>query len=505
VLVPFLVFAIGVSHGTQKMNGIAQDVARGSNRLAAARCTFRRLFATGLTALVADAAGFAALSVIDIPAIRDLAIAASLGVAVLVYTNLILLPVLLSYVGVSENVARRRAAAARNAGKLATVLAGLTDRRAATAVLVFAAALGVGATFMGRHLQVGDLDSGAPELRADSRYNRDDAYIAAHYGISTDVFAVMVRTPHDGCGTYETLVEADRLGWALAQVPGVRKVESLADTVRAYTAGSFDGNPKWLTLSGDQRIVDAQVSNAMAWNSEFLTPECVLTPVVAYLADHKASTLMRVAEAAERFAATHDTPSRHFLLAAGNAGVGAATNDVVRDSNSRMFVCVYVAIAALCLLAFRNWRAVLVALLPLLLTSTMAEALMVTLGIGLKLATLPVVALGAGIGVDYALYLVGVQLAHQRAGMPLAEAHRHAVSSVGKMVALVGLILAAGVTTWAASPIKFQADMGLLLAFMFIWNMLASLTLVPALSHFLLRRVGAPDPGNFAPARGGSA
>ena len=109
ILVPFLVFAIGVSHGAQKMNGIMSDIARGAHRLVAARYTFRRLFLAGLTALLADAVGFGVLMVIDIPVIKDLALTASLGVAVLIFTNLILLPVLLSYVGVSD--ARRGASA----------------------------------------------------------------------------------------------------------------------------------------------------------------------------------------------------------------------------------------------------------------------------------------------------------------------------------------------------------------------------------------------------------
>ena len=101
ILVPFLVFAIGVSHGAQKMNGIMQDIGRGTHKLVAARYTFRRLFLAGLTALLADAVGFAVLMVIDIPVIRDLALTASIGVAVLIFTNLLLLPVLLSYTGVS--------------------------------------------------------------------------------------------------------------------------------------------------------------------------------------------------------------------------------------------------------------------------------------------------------------------------------------------------------------------------------------------------------------------
>jgi predicted RND superfamily exporter protein len=89
--------------------------------------------------------------------------------------------------------------------------------------------------------------------------------------------------------------------------------------------------------------------------------------------------------------------------------------------------------------------------------------------------------------VDYALYLISVQLTLQRRGASLEEAYAGALRFTGKVVALVGLTLATGVLTWVFSPIKFQADMGILLTFMFLWNMLGVLVLTPALSYFLLR------------------
>jgi predicted RND superfamily exporter protein len=123
----------------------------------------------------------------------------------------------------------------------------------------------------------------------------------------------------------------------------------------------------------------------------------------------------------------------------------------------------------------------------------LAEALMVGLGMGVKVATLPVIALGVGIGVDYALYILSVMLGQLREGRSLAESYRVALHFTGRVVLLTGLTLAIGVATWVASPIKFQADMGLLLAFMFLWNMLGALILLPALSHWLLRPlVAAP-------------
>ncbi len=495
MLVPFLVFAIGVSHGAQKMNGIMQDVGRGIHQLVAARYTFRRLFLAGLTALLADAVGFAVLMLIDIPVIQDLAVTASLGVAVLIFTNLVLLPVLLSYCGVSRKAAARslreedEELRGKGLGALWSFLDRFTERRWATGAVVVAGLLAVGGFMVSTQLKIGDLDPGAPELRPDSRYNRDNAYITANYSLSSDQFAVMIKTPSEGCLKHETLVEADRLGWLLQQQPGVQTTVSLANAVRQITAGSYEGNPKWLTIARNQNVLNYAAVQASVNNPELFNSDCSMMPVVAYLSDHKAETLDHVVKVADAFAREHSNGERQIMLAAGSAGIEAATNIVVREANRTMLFYVYGAVIVLCFITFRSWRAVVVAVVPLMLTSILCEALMVWLGMGVKVATLPVIALGVGIGVDYALYLLSVQLAQQRAGLPLTAAYKNAVAFTGKVVALVGITLAAGVITWAWSPIKFQADMGILLTFMFVWNMVGALVLIPALSHFLLRKV----------------
>jgi predicted RND superfamily exporter protein len=507
ILVPFLVFAIGVSHGAQKMNGIMQDIGRGTHKLVAARYTFRRLFLAGLTALLADAVGFAVLMVIDIPVIKDLALSASVGVAVLIFTNLVLLPVLLSYTGVSRAAAERSLRAeneetrGQGLGALWSWLDRFTERRWALGAIGVSAALAAAGFAVSTKLQIGDLDAGAPELRADSRYNRDNAYITANYALSSDQFAVIVKTAPEGCLKYRTLVEADRLAWALQQVPGVQTTVFLGNAVRQITAGSNEGSPKWLTIARNQDVLNYGAQQASVNNPDLFNTECSVMPVIAYLSDHRADTLDRVVAAAAQFSAEHGAPDVQFLLAAGSAGIEAATNIVVRKAWLEMLAYVYLAVIALCFITFRSWRAVVVAVVPLMITSVLCEALMVMLGIGVKVATLPVIALGVGIGVDYALYLLSVQLAQQRAGASLKVAYQRAVQFTGKVVALVGVTLAAGVITWAWSPIKFQADMGILLTFMFLWNMIGALVLIPALSHFLLnRRAAAPAVAAAHPA-----
>ena len=280
--------------------------------------------------------------------------------------------------------------------------------------------------------------------------------------------------------------------WELEHVPGVKAVTSFADQTRRVVAATSEGYYKWGTIARDSKTLGYAAGRVIQDNPDSMNPNCSVFPVIAYLADHRADTLARTLKTVEDFAATHNRPDAMFLPAAGSAGIEAVTNIVVQESFYIMHAVLYVAVILLCFITFRSWRAVVVAIVPLAITSILCEAIMVLMGIGVKVATLPVIALGVGVGVDYALYLLSIQLAIQRRGGSLREAYSQSLQFTGKVVALVGATMAAGVVTWAWSPIKFQADMGILLTFMFIWNMLGALVLIPALSHFLLAWPGPP-------------
>lgn len=491
ILVPFMVFAIGMSHGAQKMNGIMQDIGRGTHKLVAARYTFRRLIVAGITALLADAVGFAVLMVIDIKVIQDLAVTASIGVAVLIFTNLVLIPILLSYTGVDAKAAQRslkselidKTDGEHRKHPFWAFLDLFTRPKWARIAIVSATILGVIGFAISLQLKIGDTDPGAPELRPNSRYNIDNAYMVANYAASSDTYVVMVKTPQFHCGHYNTLLEVNALEWQLQQLPGVESTNSLATLAKRSAAGMNEGSLKWYEIPRSQEMLNAIITRAPR---ELFNQNCDLLTIYVSLKDHKADTLDRVVQTFEAFAAKHNNAELRFLSAAGNAGIEAATNIVVKRANVQMLLLVYAAVIVLAFITFRSWRAVICAVLPLMLTSVLCEALMVYLNIGVKVATLPVIALGVGIGVDYALYVLTVTLARLREGMSLSEAYYKALLFTGRVVVLTGVTLGLAVATWAFSPIKFQADMGILLAFMFVWNMLGALILLPALAYFLL-------------------
>ena len=481
VLVPFLIFAIGVSHGVQIINSTGIEAAAGADKTMAARRAFQVLVIPGIIALLSDAIGFLTLLVIDIQVIRDLAVTASIGVATIILTNLVLLPVLLSYLGVGSKAIGRVQVSQKTTGGVWERLSGFANPKIAR-VSILLAAIGFGAgVYYSQGLQVGDLDPGAPEFHPDSRYNRDNHFLTSNYSTSSDLFIVMVTSAPEQCSAYPVMNAMDRYMWAMENIPGVQKAVSMVTYSKQVIKGFNEGNVKWQTLSRNAHVLNSSIVSA----SHLYNSDCSVAPVVLFLDDHKAETLARVVDASLAFADQNNNEQFQFRLATGNAGVEAATNEVISTAQTKMLLWVYGVVCALCLLTFRSVKAVICIVVPLTLTSVLCQALMATLGIGVKVATLPVIALGVGIGVDYGIYIYSRLDGLLKQGLPLQQAYHKTLQITGKAVTFTGITLAIGVGTWIFSPLKFQADMGILLTFMFIWNMVGAIWLLPALVSLL--------------------
>ena len=484
ILVPFLVFAIGISHGVQIINAMAIESIGADNANTAARRAFRSLYIPGMVALVSDGVGFATLLLIEIEVIRELGIAASVGVGVIILTNLVLLPTLMSYIGISKSAVERNRDLNSRPQRLWRGLSGFAHPAVAPISVVIAVVAFAFGIYHGQKVEIGDLDPGAPELHADSRYNMDNDFIIRNYSTSSDVLVVMVSTPPEMCSAYETMEAIDQLEWRMANLSGVQSAVSLVTVAKQVIMGNNEGSLKWQALSRNQDNLNTAISRAP---EGMFNASCSLAPVMIFLNDHKAETLQRVTAEVEAFAEEYNTDNLEFKLAAGNAGIEAATNVVIEKSQIKMLITVYVVVILMCLATFRSIPAVLCIIIPLALTSVLANALMAFMGIGVKVATLPVIALGVGIGVDYGIYIYSRLEAYLRQGLPLQDAYYETLKTTGKAVTFTGFTLAIGVATWIFSDIKFQADMGILLTFMFLWNMFGALWLLPALARFLIR------------------
>jgi len=634
MLTPFLIFAIAVSHGEQMINrfrgeiffgGLEQgsvEQLRARARFAvgpsvAARRSFQALLIPGAVALLSGCIGFATILIIPVRIIFELAVTATIGVALTLLTDLILLPVLLSYTRL-RNLERKRAYRLRQLtqfDKLWTVLAKLSRPVAAAIVIL----LGVGSWFIaerfGSQVMIGDAQKGVAELRPEARYNRDAELISDKFALGVDILNVIAEAAPNACTTsYPVMETLDRFAWNMRNVEGVAQVITLPVAAKIVNGGWNEGNIRWRVLPRDNDTL-RQDTQGFETDSGLLNADCSAMPIMMFLTDHRATTIDRVVDAVKKFRddnhvfAGPDVNLREKLakeggeagkdqlnlrLATGNVGVAAATNEEVRRVDRTMLYLLYAAVFVMCLISFRNPLAALCIVLPLVLVTELGHSLMVELQMGKKVNTLTVLALGVGIGVDYAIYLfarmyeamtfraeytaadiaeasaAAAEAAAESAGIAPEEAHRlfapmydlmtsgaaitaadieHdlekldaemnltdlgspaaaarrkkaaasafaamnaaresalaqsssgdagvnrsltesyfiALKTTGIAIVYTALTLAAGVAMWMFSDLKFQADMGILLTFMFAVNMIAAIVFLPALCRWLLR------------------
>jgi uncharacterized protein len=499
ILVPFLVFAIGVSHAVQMVRAFRMEVFNGLSSLAAAELAFRQILIPGGVALITDTIGFITMLVIKIPIIQELGITASLGVGVIIITNLFLLPILLSYIKLPgsystkadwtkapfaprESVAAKTATADRMWRRLLIV----TKPRVSIIVILVWFAAGIYGYIKSADVSIGDLQSGVPELRQGSRYNVDSAIITERFSIGVDMISVLVEGGPDACVDYDVVSLMDRFEGVISEVPGVQSVISISSAAKVINSGFNEGSLKWRILPRNPQSL-AQAISPIETSTGLLNSNGSVLPILIFLTEHKAETIQGVIAAVKKFRSENVSPKAKFILASGNIGVMAATNEVVAAAQGPILYWVFGTVITLCLITFRSIRATLCIVIPLAIVSFLAYALMAWLEIGLKTSTLPVVALGVGVGVDYGIYLFSKLQNALKRGDYFEDSLYVAYTQTGSAVVFTGLTLAIGVSTWVFSDLKLQADMGLLLGFMFLVNMLGAIILLPAMARWLYR------------------
>ena len=481
ILVPFLVFAIGVSHGVQMVSAFRAEVFEGADSLTSARSTFRRLLVPGGIALLSDTIGFITIMLIEIRMIQEMAITASLGVAIIILTNMVLVPVLLSYVHLDEKYLEKLIQRAKQLDPLWHTIAKVATPRNATVIIAIAAVLFIVGGWKATQIKIGDLHAGVPELRATSTYNVDTEVITSNFTLGVDVITTIIESHPEACTEHGIMTTIDNFEWRIKNVPGVQSVFGIGTVSKIINAGWNEGSLNWRVLPRNTSTM-AQAVTYIDTSTGLLNGDCSVMPVYIYTVDHKAETIDRVVAAVKEYQDEFGSEELKFRLATGNVGVMAATNEAVSEAQFPMLMWVFAAIILLCLVTFRSLKATLAIVIPLALVSILAYALMAILEIGLKTSTLPVVALGVGIGVDYGIYIYSRFKSFLGEGLTIQEAYLNTLKVTGNGVVFTGITLALGVATWIFAPIKFQADMGILLTFMFLLNMLGAIILLPALA-----------------------
>jgi len=497
ILVPFLIFSIGVSHAVQMTNAWRQEVVAGASAVEASRRAFRKLFVPGAVALLTNALGFAVIMFIQIPIVHELGITACLGVLLMIITNKMILPILLTHIRLEKSCREHTDDAMQEGGgaKIWAIVAKCAEPRCAVWVFVVCGVLLLGTTWLSRGLVIGDSGHGAPELRPDSRYNQDSEQIAKNYLIGVDVLTIIVEAKNfegDSCLHYPVTNLIDRFELNMRGVAGVQSVLSVGGVGRLVISAFNEGSPRWEALPRSESGLSVG-SRAFDPNLGFNNESCRAIQVMIFTKNHDGPTVAHVVDEVKKFIAANPVDGVKMRLASGNVGVMAATNETVGAAEVKMLLAIFGALILLCLLTFRSITAVICVIVPLTMVSIFCNALMATLGIGLKVATLPVIALGVGVGVDYGIYLFErIQHHMDGDGMTFQDAFHAAMRQRGTAAVFTAITMAVAVGTWTLSALKFQADMGLLLSFMFLVNMLGAICLLPALGAWFYYGQGKP-------------
>ncbi len=428
-------------------------------------------------------------------------------------------------------------------------LSGVTKPRVAPVIILVCAVLAGWAYWAKDGLQIGDALKGVPELRPDSRFNQDFNAITDNFEIAVDIFKVIAESQPNGCIDYELMDQVDRFTWQMENTEGVQSTLSLLTFAKLVYQGLSEGRLNALVLPRNRFAMaqatalvptstgllnddcDALAVYMFTKDHKATTISHIVSEVKKFneanradffartkdvdaaYCDAKYAAFQQVKAANVKVFALVDQPDAdpeqsrlaneerdrlqgeyekfdkncpiNFALATGNVGVMAATNEVIKEQESRIVIMVYIVILILLWFSFRDWRAIACIVIPLALVSEMGYGVMATLDIGLKVATLPVLALAVGIGVDYGIYVYGVMAGLLAEGKSLRRAYFETLRGTGKAVIFTGLTLGAAVTTWMMSELQFQIDMGKLLLFMFTANMFGAILVLPALAVFL--------------------
>ncbi|MBR0567506.1 MMPL family transporter [Azoarcus sp. L1K30] len=490
IVVAFLITARAISHSVQLVTRFDDEIARHPDRVdaaVAARTAMLALFKPGMLGVVADAGCMIVVILTPIPLLQKVAVIGTVWVATIAVSAVVLTPVLLSYVRRADAVAHPVDVSpmlARGLDRCVRLAAAPRVRRAvlASSAVVFAASLGYAFS-----IKVGDANPGSPILWGDSEYNRDAARINDRFPGADRMFVVAATGRQDGLKNPLVLQNMAGLQRFMEAQPDVGGTISLADIVPTVKRTLREGSPRYeefgatpeengellylFTSGADPGDLERYADNGFADGA-----------VTLFFRDHQGETIRTAVARVKEYAAAHPLPGGgEYLLAGGLVGVLAAVNEVILAGQIESIALALLVLVVCCTVTYRSTVAGMFFMVPVVISNTLTFSYMAWKGIGMNINTLPIAALGIGLGVDYAFYIVDGIREELHKHRDLDRAIAQSLRSAGKGVLITALTLTASVILWAASSLRFQAEMGLLMALWLGISACCALFVMPAM------------------------
>lgn len=489
IVVAFIITARAFSHSVQLITRF-DDLAVGESidPARAAEQTMRELFRPSMLGLYADAGAILCVILTPIPLMHKVAIIGAIWVMTIAVSAVLLTPALLSYVKRPHGFVHP----VNLNGFMNFFLNGakkLVRSRARYWVAPVTLVLLCGFMFEATKINVGDSSDGSPILWQDSAFNRDSAEINLLYPGSEQMFVVLESEEMDAMKAPEALDWMLRFSRYMERQPEIGGTVSLADIVIDIRRNLYEGNPRYGELGATRmengELISFYMQGAdpddLTQFSDVLFKNAAVT---LFFRDHKGDTLRNATHYAKEFIRENPLEGVDVKMAGGVLGIIAAVNEILLRDQIEATALAFLVVVLCCVVVYRSSVSGMFFIIPVLIANVVTFASMAWNGIGMSISTLPVVALGIGLGVDYAFYIVD-SMKEYLEKHPEAEpidAVIQSLGSAGRGVLLTAFTLAAGVLFWTLSSLRFQAEMGMLIGLWLIVSALTSLFILPSLA-----------------------
>src|SRR5690554_3898575 len=491
IVIAKLITARAVSHSVQiiiRYNEEAELIESGSESSdVAALVTLRELLRPGLLGIATDACCVAVVAISPIPLLQKLAVLAVLWVGTVAISSVILTPVLLSWIKHPRGYAHP-VNLSRLLHRVLDLCFRIVVSRTRYLVVGWTVVVFIACGYYATFLKVGDANPGSPILWADSQYNLDSKAINENFQGADQMFVVLDSGKSDGVKSPETLESIQKFQRFMELQPEVGGTLSLADILPAVNRTLREGNPRYEEL-GETQYINGELLYLYEVNAEpgdldrYVDTDRSNGSITLFFRDRQGETIRTAISRIKEFVAENPLKDGEYRLAGGLVGVTAAVNEVILSGQLQSIALALLILVILCTVVYRSSVAGVFFMVPVVLSNTITFSFMVFKDIGMNINTVPVAALGIGLGVDYALYICDRIRQELRSGASELQAIERALHSAGKGVIITAFVLISSVLIFYQSSLKFQAEMGLLVALWLTVSAFTALFVMPALAH----------------------
>lgn len=485
--IPFLIAARATSHGVQLVARYYEELAITHDGKKAARNALDALFRPGSLAIIVDAIGIAVMVLGAAPFNTKLGISAGFWGFSVIFTVHFMVPLALTVLPQPKTTVNANEGVRNFLSQLMERTGG--NLKGAKVILVASALMMAVGMFAVTKVQIGESEPGSPILYQSHDYNQSTAAINRLYPGSEELHIVAKTSDRGGLKRPEVQQAIEAFQAQMLTDSNVGGVKSIPTVVRVVNRLTHNDDPRWMQLPDNSAEVGGLMFTYMASSpipgalKEFINPEETEANMVFFYKDHQAETITRAVALAKEAAAivTKDVKDFSIELGGGLIGVTAAANEALHTDHMIIIPTVMILAFLLVMVYYQSFHAGWLMVLPMLFATLLTYAFMGWQNIGVSVNTVPVIAVGVGVGIDYAVYFmdrIREEMAHTG---DIAKASINAVSTTGYAVSFTALTLTAGVVMWIfLSDLRFQADAAVLLSFMLIVNAIAAMFIVPA-------------------------